>query len=135
MFISSSNNVRGSTAGSLKARPKRVTKGSLLLPASPTKRNGSFFETTEPVGPTIVPVKDQPSTYTSDDITMQDNRSAILSYISQLLQLFYFLVDASTLEIFLLMWLTCLMIQVINFLKNMRYVYDNTVHITILNVQ
>lgn len=78
LFISSSNYVRGSNAASLKARqPKRNTKGSLLLPASPTKKNGSFFETTEPVGPTIVPVKDQPSTYTSDDITAQDNRSAI----------------------------------------------------------
>ena len=41
------------------------------------KKNGSSFETTEPVGPTIVPVKEQPSTYTSDDLTAQDNRSAI----------------------------------------------------------
>lgn len=78
-----SSNVRdrsgGTGLGSIKGKhTKRNTKSSsLLIPQSPIKKNGSFFETTEPVGPTIVPVKEQPSTYTSDDITAQDNRSAM----------------------------------------------------------
>ena len=126
MFIHRSN-IRdrsgGAGLGSIKGKhTKRGTKSSLLLPQSPQKKNGGFFETTEPVGPSIVPVKEQPSTYTSDDITAHDNRSAAcnpsaLSYTADL----HSVVDAFILEIFLPMLLTCLMILVINFQKNMRY--------------
>ena len=124
-----SSNVRdrsgGTGLGSIKGKhTKRNTKSSsLLIPQSPVKKNGSFLETTEPVGPTIVPVKEQPSTYTSDDITAQDNRSAMLvDQVYTTVLFLYSVVDEFTLEISLLMWLTCLMILGINFQKNMRYV-------------
>jgi len=51
----------------------------MLLPSSPSKNNGSFFES-ETVGPTIVPVKDQPSSYTSEDLTSQKEHRFVLLF-------------------------------------------------------
>ena len=52
----------------------------MLLPSSPSKNNGSFFES-EAIGPTIVPVKDQPSSYTSDDLSSQQEHRFVLFLI------------------------------------------------------
>lgn len=76
-FIHRSNGRTGSSIGSPKGKfSKRGTKSSLLLPQSPLKNTGGLFDKTDPVGPSIVPVKEQPSSYTSDDITIQENRSS-----------------------------------------------------------
>ena len=63
---------------------------SLLIPQSLLKNKSSFFKITKPVGPTILPVKEQPSTYTSNDITAQKNRSAkFMKLIRYILQCYF----------------------------------------------